>query len=237
VQTQLIAKLNKRTVAPPAHPALAEEDDTTLVAAAQSGGNNEAFEILVRRYQARILRAALRFTRNQADAEDVVQQSFQKAFVHLQQFEGHSSFSTWLTRIAINEALMWLRRRGSTVEIPLEQSSTENGATMPLDFPDSRLNPEDSAAQQEQKEILSAALNKLRPGVRKAIELREMDELSTEEAARLMGISIPAVKARVFHGRKQLQKVLNQWMSRTYSSRWSRDHKVISRNPVPSACS
>jgi RNA polymerase sigma-70 factor, ECF subfamily len=237
VQTQLIAKLNKRTVAPPDHPALAEEDDTTLVAAAQSAGNNEAFEILVRRYQARILRAALRFTRNQADAEDVVQQSFQKAFVHLQQFEGHSSFSTWLTRIAINEALMWLRRRGSTVEIPLEQSSTENGATMPLDFPDSRLNPEDSAAQQEQKEILSAALNKLRPGVRKAIELREMDELSTEEAARLMGISIPAVKARVFHGRKQLQKVLNQWMSRTYSSRWSRDHKVISRNPVPSACS
>jgi RNA polymerase sigma-70 factor, ECF subfamily len=237
VEAQFIPKLHKPAVRPSDNRFVAEQNDNMLVAAAQSGGNSEAFNILVRRHRAKMLRAALRFTRNEADAEDIVQQSFQKAFVHLQQFEGHSSFSTWLTRIAINEALMWLRRRGSTVEVPLKQSSAENGATVPRDFPDSRLNPEDSAAQQEQKEILSAALNKLRPGVRKAIELREMDELSTEEAARLMGISIPAVKARVFHGRKQLQKVLNQWMSRTYSSRWSRDHKVISRNPVPSACS
>ena len=84
-------------------------------------------EFLVRRYRARILRAAVRCTRNLAYAKYVVQQSFQKAFLHLQ-IEENSSFSIWLTRIAINEAHMWLRRRGSAVETPAEESSAENGA-------------------------------------------------------------------------------------------------------------
>jgi RNA polymerase sigma-70 factor (ECF subfamily) len=211
-------------------------NDTLLVIAAKSG-DSQAFEVLVRRHRAKMLRAALRFTRNEADAEDIVQQSFQKAFVHLQQFEGHSSFSTWLTCIAMNEALMWFRRRGSTVEIPLEESNAENGATVSLDFPDSRLNPEESCAQDERKEILSAALNQLSPTLRKTIELRELGELSTEEAARVMGLSVTAVKGRAFHARRKLQKVLKRWMSRTDGSRWRRDHRVISQNPVPSRCS
>ena len=75
-----------------------------------------------------------------------MQQSFEKAFLHLQQFEGHSSFSTWLTRIAMNEALMWVPKRGSRVEMPLEQSSADDGATQPLDFPESTPNPEDRCA-------------------------------------------------------------------------------------------
>lgn len=237
MQTELIAKLHKSAVRTSAHRAVPEEDDTALVAAAQSGGSTEAFNILVRRHRAKMLRAAMRFTRNEADAEDVVQQSFQKAFLHLQQFEGHSSFSTWLTRIAMNEALMWLRRRGSTVEIPLEESNAENGATVSLDFPDSRLNPEESCAQDERKEILSAALNELSPALRKAIQLRELGELSTEETARVMGLSVAAVKGRAFHGRRKLQTILKRWMSRTDGSRWSRDHRVISQNPVPSPCS
>lgn len=145
MQTQLIAELHKPTEAPPARLGLAEADDAALVVAAQRGGG-EAFEILVHRHRARILRVASRFTRNEADAEDIVQQSFEKTFLHLQQFEGHSSFSTWLTRIAMNEALMWVRKRGSRVEMPLEQSSADNGATQPLDFPDSTPNPEDRCA-------------------------------------------------------------------------------------------
>ena len=210
--------------------------DKALVVAAKNG-DGQAFEILVRRYRSKMLRVALRFTRNEADAEDIVQQSFQKAFVHLQQFEGHSTFSTWLTRIAINQALMWLRRKISTVEIPLEQSNVENGATLCLDFPDSRVNPEDSCAQQEQKEILSAALNKLTPGMRKAIQLREIDELSTKEAARVMGISTQAVKARVFHGRKKIAKSIQYWMSRPQTWRVTYRGQAISRNAVSSACS
>ena len=210
--------------------------DEALVIAAKNG-DGQAFEILVRRYRSKMLRVALRFTRNEADAEDIVQQSFQKAFVHLQQFEGHSTFSTWLTRIAINQALMWLRRKISTVEIPLEQSNVENGATLCLDFPDSRVNPEDSCAQQEQKEILSAALNKLTPGMRKAIQLREIDELSTKEAARVMGISTQAVKARVFHGRKKIAKSIQCWMARPQTWRVTYRGQAISRNAVSSACS
>ena len=199
--------------------------DGALVIAAKSG-DGQAFEVLVRRHRTKMLRAAVRFTRNEADAEDVVQESFQKAFLHLEQFEGHSSFSTWLTRIAINEALMWLRRRGSAVEIPIEPSSPENGATQSLDFPDSGLNPEDSCVQQEQKEILSAALNELTPGRRRAIELRELGELSTKETARVMGLSVTAVKARAFHGRRKLQEVLRRWMSRNTGLRLSRDQRV-----------
>lgn len=215
MQTLIIGKLHKRAVRASGQLVVAEEDDNTLVATAQNGKSSEAFNILVRRHRAKMLRAALRITRNEADAEDIVQQSFQKAFLHLQQFEGHSSFSTWLTRIAMNEALMWLRRRGSRVEIPLEQSNAENGGTVSLDFPDSRLNPEESCAQDERKEILSAALNQLSPTLRKAIQLRELSELSTEETARVLGLSVAAVKARAFHGRRKLQKVLKRWMSRT----------------------
>ena len=210
--------------------------DKALVVAAKNG-DGQAFEILVRRYRSKMLRVALRFTRNEADAEDIVQQSFQKAFVHLQQFEGHSTFSTWLTRIAINQALMWLRRKISTVEIPLEQSNVENGATLSLDFPDSRVNPEDSCAQQEQKEILSAALNKLTPGMRKAIQLREIDELSTKEAARVMGISTMAVKARVFHGRKKIARSIQCWMFRPQTWRVTYRGQTISRNAVSTRCS
>ena len=223
-------------------PRIASLDDRTakdkaLVLAAKNG-DGQAFDILVRRYRSKMLRVAQRFTRNEADAEDIVQQSFQKAFVHLQQFEGHSTFSTWLTRIAINQALMLLRKRVSIAEIPLvEQANAENGATLSLDFPDSRVNPEDSCARQEQKEILSAALNKLSPGMREAIQLREIEELSTKEAARVMGISTLAVKARVFHGRKKIAKSIQGWMARPQNWRVTYRGQAISRNPISSACS
>lgn len=223
-------------------PRIASLDDRTakdkaLVLAAKNG-DGQAFDILVRRYRSKMLRVAQRFTRNEADAEDIVQQSFQKAFVHLQQFEGHSTFSTWLTRIAINQALMLLRKRVSIAEIPLiEQANAENGATLSLDFPDSRVNPEDSCARQEQKEILSAALNKLSPGMREAIQLREIEELSTKEAARVMGISTLAVKARVFHGRKKIAKSIQCWMVRPHNWRVTYRDQTISRNPISSACS
>ena len=143
----------------PARLGLAEADDAALVVAAQRGGG-EAFEILVHRHRARLPRVALRFTRNEADAEDIVQQSFEKAFLHLQQFEGHSSFSTWSTRIAINEALMWVRKRSFRVEIPLEQSSADNGATQPLDFPDSTRIQKIDARRWQFKDRLEGGQNK-----------------------------------------------------------------------------
>jgi len=188
---------------------LVAEEDASLVAAAKAR-DTRAFELLVERNERKIFSTAQRITRNREDAEDVVQQSFQKAFINLQKFEGDSLFSTWLTRIAINEALMLLRRKRGSHEVSIEESSTKTERELPLDFLDSAPNPEDSCLDREQKQILSAALNQLRPGIRKAIELRELDELSTGQTALVMGLSVAAVKARVFHGRRKLRETLKQ---------------------------
>src|SRR6266436_6666032 len=188
---------------------LVAQKDAALVAAAKTG-DGRAFELLVERHEGRIFSIAQRMTRNREDAEDVVQQSFQKAFINLQKFEGDSLFSTWLTRIAINEARMLLRRKRGSREVPIEESSLKAESALPLEFPDSAPNPEDSCLDREQEQVLSAALNKLRPGIRKAIELRDLGELSTGETALVMGLSVAAVKGRVFHGRKKLRETLKQ---------------------------
>jgi len=188
---------------------LVAEENAALVAGAKTG-DARAFELLVERHERKIFSTAQRITRNREDAEDVVQQSFQKALINLKKFEGDSLFSTWLTRIAINEALMLLRRKRGSHEVPIEESSTKTESALPLDFLDSAPNPEDRCLDREQEEILSAALNKLRPGIRKAIELRELGELSTGETAVVMGLSVAAVKGRVFHGRRKLRETLRR---------------------------
>jgi RNA polymerase sigma-70 factor (ECF subfamily) len=199
---------------------LVAEEDAVLVVAAKTG-DTRAFELLVERHKRRIFSLARRMTRNREDAEDVVQQSFEKAFIHLKKFAGESLFSTWLTRIAINEALMLLRRRRGSCEVPIAESTTEGEIALPLDIPDSGPNPEDSCLQREQERILSAAVNELTPGMRKAIQLCELDGRSTEETAQAMGLSVGAVKARLFHGRRKLRKTLERYVEsvRTYGNR------------------
>jgi RNA polymerase sigma-70 factor (ECF subfamily) len=115
---------------------LVAEEDALLVAAAKAT-DTRAFELLVERHLRKIFSMARRITRNREDAEDVVQQSFQKAFINLQKFEGHSLFSTWLTRIAINEALILLRRKRGSHEVPIEESTSKTERALPLDFLDS----------------------------------------------------------------------------------------------------
>jgi RNA polymerase sigma-70 factor (ECF subfamily) len=189
--------------------------ETTLVLAAQNG-DRQAFEILIERHQRRILAVARRFTRIREDAEDIVQQSFQKAFVYLHKFEGKSSFSTWLTRIAINEALMLLRRGRCLHEVSIDDLNANEETEFGRAIADSAPGPESVFLQGERSRILFAALNKLKPGIRTAIELRELGELSTKQAARVMGVSAAAVKARVFHGRKKLHQVLMRESVRMY---------------------
>jgi RNA polymerase sigma-70 factor (ECF subfamily) len=210
VRRKLVSKIHKGAAAIGSFPISLREDEMTLVAAAERG-RNQAFEKLVGRYQGRILRVVLRFTRNRADAEDVVQQSFQKAFVQLRQFHGDSSFSTWMTRIAINEALMLLRRKRARPEVTIDELRPADETARPLDFPDPGLSPEESCLRRERKRMLFAAMNELTPGVGTAIRLRELEELSTEETARKMGLSVGAVKARVFHGRKRLRERLKHF--------------------------
>ena len=191
-------------------------EDAALVAAAKRG-DGRAFEVLVGRHEPRIRAIASRFTRVPEDAEDIAQQSFQKAFIHLQQFEGNSAFSTWLTRITINEALMWLRKKRSGLEVPMEESAAENGDTFLTDPPDPGPSPEDSYSQREWKQILSRAMNHLTPAIRKAVELRDLSELSTDETAGIMRLSTGAVKARIFHGRRKLRVLLKPYVESTRS--------------------
>jgi RNA polymerase sigma-70 factor, ECF subfamily len=188
---------------------LVADEDALLVSAAKAR-DTRAFELLVERHERKIFLLAQRITRNREDAEDIVQQSLQKAFVHLKKFEGKSLFHTWLTRIAINQALMLLRRKRRSREVPIWQSPTEDEIALPLVIPDLGLNPEDSCLRREQEQILSAALNELTPGTRKAIQLCELDERSIEETAQVMGLSVGAVKSRVFHGRRKLREALSQ---------------------------
>ena len=166
--------------------------DEELVAATKSG-DELAFETLVKRHQRRIFALAFRYTRVREDAEDVVQETFQKAFVHLQKFEGKSSFSTWATRIAINQALMLLRTRRALHEVPVDDWSSDQGTTLGLELDDASPDPEVSYLQKEGARILAAAIRHLRPGMRRAVELRELGELSTRETAGLMGLSVERV--------------------------------------------
>jgi len=184
-------------------------DDATLVAAAKNG-EATAFAMLVERHERRIFYVALRMTRNREDAEDVAQQSFQKAFVHLNSFVGKSSFSTWLTRIAINEALMVLRKIRGWREVLIDDVNGNADTAASMEIPAATPDPEASYSRQERQRILSSAMKELTPGMRKTIELRELDELSTRETARAMSLSVSAVKARVFHGRKKLREAIER---------------------------
>jgi RNA polymerase sigma-70 factor (ECF subfamily) len=197
-----------------AEPTIACESDPagerTLVVAAKNG-DEQAFETLFKRYQRKTFAVVLRYTRVVEDAEDIVQQSFHKAFVHLCQFQGDSSFSTWLTRIAINEALMFLRRIGAVREVSIDDIR-DAGSADSLRIPDSNADPETRCSQREEVRILSKAVRNLRPGLRTTIVLRELLELSTSETARRMGLSVGTVKARTFRGKRQLRQKLGSYL-------------------------
>jgi len=187
--------------------------ERTLVVAAKNG-DEQAFETLCKRYQRKTLAVVLRYTHVVEDAEDIVQRSFYKAFAHLCQFQGESSFSTWLTRIAINEALMFLRRIGAVREVSIDDIR-DAGSADSLGIPDSNADPETRCSQLEEVRILSKAVRNLRPGLRTTIVLRELRELSTSETARRMGLSVAAVKARIFRGKRQLRQELGSYLKPT----------------------
>jgi len=184
-----------------------KDSDGALIAAAKRG-DTQAFEELVLRHKQRVLAVAQRITNNREDAEDVVQESFHKAFLHLHAFQEKSRFSTWLTRIAMNEAFMLLRRRRVGVEVLPE--NPDDGMNSSLEaFVDQSPNPEESCSQRERTELLTEAINRLGPTIRAAILLRDIEERSVKETAQILGTSIGAVKARLFQGRRKLRGALN----------------------------
>lgn len=186
--------------------ALKEQGDSILIAASKRG-EGRAFDVLVERYNTRIFGVVLRMTRNREHAEDVVQQSFQKAFIRLQSFEGKSSFSTWLTRIAINEALIWVRKTRALREVALERTRAGDETATCLEIPDANASPEETFVLEERSQILSRAINRLAPVLRTTLRLH-LDGRTIGEAARIMGIPIPTIKARLFRARQKLSEHL-----------------------------
>ncbi len=189
-----------------------KDSDGALVAATKRG-DTQAFEELVIRHKQRVLAVAQRITNNREDAEDVAQESFHKAFLHLDAFQEKSRFSTWLTRIAMNEAFMLLRRRRGVVEV-LPENPDDGMEPSSEAFVDQSPNPEESCSQRERRQLLTDAINRLGPTIRTAILLRDIEERSIKETAQILGTSITAVKARIFQGRRKLRDSVHRGLLR-----------------------
>jgi RNA polymerase sigma-70 factor, ECF subfamily len=181
----------------------ADVKDEILVAEAVRG-NSAAFETLFERYHQKMFRVALSRLQNPEDAEDAVQQAFQQAFVHLKSFQGQARFSTWLTRIAINEALMLLRKRRPG-HFSIEGHQTVDEESFALEIKDTAITPEEQYGQKELRKVLTGAIDELRPILKTVVNLTEIGELSTQKTAETLGVRVGTVKARTFRARRLLR--------------------------------
>jgi RNA polymerase sigma factor (sigma-70 family) len=172
---------------------------------APSDEESSAFLQFYEQSAPRVLKTLYRITRNHEDAEDALQEAFLNAFLHARDFDGRSSFSTWLTRIAINSALMILRKKRTHPEQSIDGADAD-GNERHWVVPETVANPEKLYAQSERAGILQAAVGDLRPTIRKAVEVGQLQERSMRETADVLGISVAAAKARLFHGRAALRK-------------------------------
>jgi RNA polymerase sigma-70 factor, ECF subfamily len=188
-------------------------DETTLVAQAREG-DARAFAELVRRYEAKIFRLAQHITQNREDAEDVLQETFLKSYEHLDQFQGQSKFYTWIVRIAVNQALMKLRRRKTDKSVSLDEGIDTGEDTVTREIASWDEDPEQRFSREELGELLESAVDSLAPPYRSVFVLRDIDELSTEETAEALGLSIPAVKSRLLRARLQLREKLTRTFKR-----------------------
>jgi RNA polymerase sigma factor (sigma-70 family) len=177
--------------------------DEILVEAAKRG-QSSAFATLSERYRQQLFRAAHRITRSREDAEDAVQDALLRAFVHMRDFDGRSKLGTWLTRIAINSALMILRKKRASPEIATDSNDKLGADVLHYEVPDHRANPEVSYAKSEEEGILKKAIQRLRPTLRVVIHIH-LQERSMQETAGAIGISLGAAKGRMFHAKNALR--------------------------------
>jgi RNA polymerase sigma-70 factor (ECF subfamily) len=190
---------------------LVQASDATLVGAAKQG-NSAAFDILAKRHEAKIFRVIVRITRNREDAQDAMQQSLHKAFTRLETFEGESTFSTWLTRIAINEALILMRKNRGKTSVSLDDASFTRG-TLAQEIPDLASNPEEKYAQEERQHMLTSAMKQLPSQTQAALRLL-LEDHTLGEIAEILGVRVSAVKTRLFRARGILQELLKASFAR-----------------------
>lgn len=187
--------------------------DLDLVHASQ-GGDVSAFEELVGRYDRKLFRIAEHITHNREDSQDAVQEAFLKAFQHVGDFREHSQFSTWLIRITVNQALMKLRKRRTTKEVPLDEDFQAEEDVFPREVADWAPNPEELYRVSELRDILIKALEGLRPILRTVFVLRDIEELSIDQTAEILHLTPSAVKARLWRARLQLREILSEYFAR-----------------------
>lgn len=187
-------------------------DDAALVARLQAG-DEAAYAQLIEENAARVYRLALRMMGNEADAEDVLQETFLSAFKSMDQFEARSSLSTWLYRIASNAALMRLRRKEPeqvSVDEPIER---DDGDLLPRQFFDFCCLPEDDYLRDEARQEMARAIDELPTTLRSVFVLRDIEGLSTDETAAALNLSVPAVKSRLMRARLKLRERLSIYFS------------------------
>ena len=205
-----MATLSSTIVEPLPTPEVEIHPDVDLVARTRAG-DTSAYEQLVKQYERQIFRTANHITQNREDAEDITQDVFFKAFQKLDQFKGDSKFSTWLVRIAVNESLMRLRKRKTSKTVSMDQDVQTEEGSIPRDFAEWRPNPEQLYSQSELGDILRKTIAGLPPGFRTVFTLRDIENLSTEETADALGLSVPAVKYRLLRARLQLRERLSRY--------------------------
>ena len=198
---------------PPSEVTPAASEELALVAKAQAG-DAQAFTDLVNRYERKIYRIAKHITQNDEDAEDVLQETFLKAYEHLSGFQGNSKFYTWIVRIAVNESLMKLRKRKGDRTVPLDEPMDTGEEMVTREIAVWEDNPEERYSREEIQEILDRAVESLKPDFRTVFTLRDIEELSTEETAEALGISVPAVKSRLLRARLALREKLTRQFRR-----------------------
>jgi RNA polymerase sigma-70 factor (ECF subfamily) len=203
----MVAGTEQAAVAPPGAAVSADAGDLSLVRRVQAG-DRSAYDLLVLKYQHKVVKLVMRYTRNPADAEDIAQEAFIKAYRALPQFRGDSAFYTWLYRIAINTAKNALVARGrNPVSLHIDAHDDDEGPDLlnRLRDPDT---PEGLALTDEIRETVNAAIDALPEDLRTAIVLRELEGLSYEEIAAAMECPIGTVRSRIFRARESIDKRL-----------------------------
>ncbi len=211
-----------------------KDPQAALIERAQAG-DQDALEALFSNLSPALYQTALRLVGTPEEAEDVLQEGMLSAYRNLRRFEGRSQFSTWLTRIVINAALMRLRSRRSRPAVSLDQRLAEDDEmTFADQFPDSAPSPEQVVARRELEDLLRRNLRTLSPVLRSAFILREMEGFSTEEAADELGISQGTLKARLHRAKRQLSRLIGRALHPNGSG--GRREPAIRLHAMPSAC-
>jgi RNA polymerase sigma-70 factor (ECF subfamily) len=193
-------------------------DDLDLVQATKNG-DVAAFEQLVKRYDRRLFRIAQSVTHNREDSQDAVQEAFLKAYQHLGDFRGESTFSTWLIRITLNQSLMKLRKQRRTREVSLDEDfATDKEGVLPREVIDWAPNPEQRYGTSELRHILMKTIKELRPILRAVFVLQDLEGLSTNQTAEVLNLSQSAVKSRLWRARLQLRERLNKYFGKSAES-------------------